>query len=55
MNWDIQDRALGRPGRRTHALHWATGGRFVHGHWFDGDALELTVKRFRETGEIYPV
>jgi len=36
-------------------LDWMTGGRFTFGHWFDAEALKLTVKRYRETGEIYPM
>lgn len=39
----------------TECLQLATGGRFVHGHWHDAAGLELLVKSFRETGEIYRV
>lgn len=53
MNWDIQARARGTGAMRTNALEWATGGKYVHGHWFKADQLKLTMQRFAETGEIY--
>ncbi|TAL03684.1 MAG: DUF3800 domain-containing protein [Rhodospirillaceae bacterium] len=39
-------------GAGTRALHWATGGQFVHGNWFDADGLCLTVKKYCEKGVI---
>ncbi|MPY74311.1 MAG: DUF3800 domain-containing protein [Alphaproteobacteria bacterium] len=42
-------------GHQTVAFHTATQGNYVHGHWFNAKALELTVERFCETGEIYPL
>ncbi|MGP1396480.1 MAG: hypothetical protein ACTS3R_13290 [Inquilinaceae bacterium] len=57
MGWSIEKTRFGKislaDSGQTVALENATGGRFVHGHWFDADALALTVSRFRETGEIY--
>lgn len=57
MNDDVVRRAYETPdlahGGRTKALHWASGGRFVWGNWFDGPALRMTVARFKKTGEIY--
>lgn len=55
MNWEIQGRVGLRSRRGTKALNWATSGRFIHGHWFNGPALKLTVNRFQQTGEIYPM
>jgi len=37
----------------TQALMWATGGRFVHGHWFDRESLLRVINNFNQTGEIY--
>lgn len=52
---DIESRIEGALDGGTKALHWAQGGRAAHGHWFDARALELTVERFRATGEIYDI
>lgn len=51
-NWDIEARRYGTLIGETKALLRATP-RGIYGHWFDAPALELTVHRFRETGEIY--
>jgi hypothetical protein len=56
MNWDITKRRYGphdlASGGPTVVLHKATGGKFIYGNWFDAAALQLTVKRFKETGHI---
>lgn len=55
MNQDIAQRAFGPfdlGTGETKALRWATGGKFIRGNWFDAIGLELTIKRFRETGKI---
>ncbi len=53
VNLDIQNRRYGPISGPTIALYNATGGRFTHGQWFDEEGLASTVKRFKETGEIY--
>lgn len=53
MNDEIERRLNQIISGRTMALDRAAGGRFIHGHWFDVEGLEITVKRFHEIGEIY--
>lgn len=59
MGWSIAHRRFGKisiaDSGQSVALENATRGRFIHGHWFDADGLMLTVKRFHDTGEIYPL
>jgi len=54
-NWDVERRRFhihGGLAGPTLALKTAVPGSIV-GHWFDGPALALTVKRFSEIGSIY--
>jgi hypothetical protein len=54
IRFDIEKRANLTVTGPTNALNWATGGRFVMGHWFDAETLDLAVRRFNETGAIWP-
>lgn len=59
VGWNIEKRRYGKisiaNSGQTLALENATGGRFIHGQWFDAEGLTRTVENFRKTGEIYPL
>ena len=59
VNGDVKRRAYGPYDLAslapTKAMQQASGGRFMPGNWFDADGLKLTVRRYRDTGEIYPL